>query len=447
VIPHFPNPLFLAIVCFPLLALLFRPFGRKNPMGFRKTIAGFCLLDMILVAGTWFLDRPDSLCVSCRIFSPDELLLSLSLLGSMLPFLLIDGEEDHRGPRPGLILGMLACALFGLNLSVPSAPAAGGALLSGGLGLSALLLSRIFPGAYRGSFFFRLALAFGLLGLLAGAEEAGLLGAGAREILAVAAILLLLPAPFPRKSERVSSPAFLRVDQALFVCIPPLAGFHILRATGEGGTLASPSPALAAACLAFGFLGLLYGKTARFTEDLACGLATAGTGFALAGLLTRTPDGTKGALSLLLLIPLATALSGLALSLLVSRLRVRTFDALSGKGGRFGPLRLSFFLGAFQGMSLPLVGGFQAEWAILKALSELSFLLAIASIAGIFFTFVLVLNRTQSLFMGGVSSGLSSSDAKIAEEISLPEKWSLGMGFALLLLFDLVLSFMGGSEA
>lgn len=445
-IPPFPNPLFLAIVCLPLLALLFRPFGRHNPMGFRKTIAGFCLLDMILVAGTWFLDRPDSLCVSCRVFSQDELLLSLSLLGSMLPFLLIDGEDDHRGPRPGLSLGMLSFALFGLNLSVPSVPAAGGVLLSGGLWLSALLLSRIFPGAYSGSFFLRLALAFGLLGLLSGVEGAGLLGADAREIVAVAAVLLLLPAPFPRKTERVSSPAFLRMDQAFFVCIPPLVGFHILKATGSG-TLASPSPALAAACLAFGFLGLLYGKTALFTEDLACGLATAGTGFALAGLLTRTLDGTKGALCLLLLIPLTTALSGLSLSLLVSRLRVRTFAALAGKGARFGSLRLSFFLGAFQGMSLPLVGGFLAEWAILKALSEISFFLAIAAIAGIFFTFVLVLNRTQSLFMGGVSSGLSLSDEKIAEEITLPEKWSLGMGFALLLLFDLVLSFMGGSGA
>ncbi len=438
------SPLLLGIVALPLLSLFFRPFKRTAPWSFKKAAFALVLLDMGLVLGTLLLDRPGSACAWCRPFSREGLLLSLSLIGDFLPYLLTEGEEPREEGLPGLLAGVLSSAIFAL---IGPAPLAGGAFLAGVLLLSALYIAKVFPGAYRKPFFIRLGAGAALLALLSLSGKTDFSGSGLLAVLSVSASLLLLPAPFPRRTERVSRASFLRVDQALFVLVPPVLVFHVL-----GTVLASgPETPLPAGYLIFflllGLSGLLYGKTALFSEDLACGMTTAGTGLALAGLLTRSPDGEEGALFLVLLLPLTTALSGLVLSMLAVRYRGRTFDALSGKGSRHDLLRLAFYLGAFQGMGLPLVGAFSAEWPLLKALMAISPLIGAGAVAGLFFAFVLLLNRAQRLFMGDSPQSLSASDLRIADEVTHSEKWSLGIAFGLLLLFDLVLSLTGGRGA
>jgi hypothetical protein len=433
----------LGMVLLPLAPLLIFPMSGSRPLSYRKGVALLILLDMGLILGTLIMDHPGSLCRSCLLFPREGLLLSLALLGGALPFLLSGGEKNGEIDSPLLVLGIVSLAIFFFTRSGETSVMAGGALLVGALILGAFLLSRKFPGAYFSSFYVRFGIAMAVLLLLSFRPVHDFLSDPVRLTLVLAAGFLLLPAPFPRRTERVSSVIFLRTDLSLFACLPPLLVFHAVESTFSAGGEA-PSSGLIFVCLLFGGLGLLYGKTALFTEDLACGLTTAGTSLALAGLLTRSPEGIGGGLDLVFLLPLTTALSGLTLSFLSTRHRSRTIVSLAGMGSRHDPLRLFFFLGAFQGMSLPLVGGFFAEWSIFQAMTEKSLLLAIGGVLGLFFAFVLVLNRTQTLFMGEGQAGLSFSDMKIAAELTSGEKWSLGLAFVLLLTADLFLSFLGG---
>jgi NADH:ubiquinone oxidoreductase subunit 4 (subunit M) len=138
-----------------------------------------------------------------------------------------------------------------------------------------------------------------------------------------------------------------------------------------------------------------------------------------------------------LLLPQAALLGGMVLSSLVLRYRVRTVAGLSGAGTMIAPLRLAFLLAAFQGMSLPLVGGFMAEWRLLLGIWSLSPLLGAGILAGLFFSFSLVLSFLRTIFSGEGPS-LSRGDGEIVKTLWPGELMAFGTAAFFLLLTDFV---------
>ena len=427
-----PLPL-LAILVLPLLFPASRALAAKKGKG---TVWGLIPVIFFALALLFALIFQGG-CGPCRDLPREGLLLSLALTAVLLAYLPVIPEEERRSPAPFLLPALLSLATGVFLQEGTGRIEAGGALLALALLLSALLLGGAYPGAYLRFFPFRLGGAVLALGALSVAPSrippALLLPT------ALLGIAFLLPAPFPRRTEKVLSPGFLRADQILFVCLPPLLTFHVLRG------FAADSHPFSPAALVFGILvglsGLLYAKIALFVEEMADGLTAAGTGFLLAGLLTFRPEGREGALSLATILPLATALSGLSLSFLSQRFRTRTFQGLAGQGTAVEPLRLAFLFGAFQGMSLPIVGGFLGEWSLLQALSEDVFALSLLSAGGIFLAFVLVLGRPRTLFSGDPVRRLSPSDQVLASEIRPAEGWALGLASISLLGADLLVTF------
>ena len=137
-----------------------------------------------------------------------------------------------------------------------------------------------------------------------------------------------------------------------------------------------------------------------------------------------------------LLLPQAALLGGLVLTSLVLRYRVRTVAGLSGAGTMIAPLRLAFLLASFQGMSLPLVGGFLGEWRLLLGISSLSPLLGVGVVAGLFFSFSLVLAFLRNLF-SGEGPALSRGDGEIVRTLWPGELLAFGTASFFLLLTDL----------
>ena len=420
--------LFLPLL-FPVSRALAAKRGKAAGWGLSPVLLfAFALLYALLFQGA---------CGPCRTLPREGLLLSLAFTAALLAYLPVIPEEERRSPAPILLPAVLSLATGVFLQEGPGRIEAGAALLSLALFLSALLLGGAYPGAYLRFFSIRLvgaALALGALSLEATRTSPALLLSTA-----LLGIVFLLPAPLPRRTEKVLLPGFLRTDQLLFVCLPPLVAFHIFRGVPAGSLSQSPAELLLGPLL--GLSGLLYVKIALFVEEMADGLTVAGTGFLLAGLLTGSPDGREGALYMALLLPLSTTLSGLSLSFLSQRFRARTFQGLAGQGTMVEPLRLAFLFGAFQGMSLPVVGGFLGEWSLLRALSEHSFALSILSVVGIFLAFVLVLDRTRSLFSGEPFRRLSPSDQMLASEIRPAEGWALGLASLFLLGADLLGTF------
>ncbi len=384
-----------------------------------------------------------SSCTLCHSLPREGLLLSLALAATFLAYLPALPLEERRSPAPILMPAVLSLGTGVFLQGSQSGVLAGGGLLALSLLFSVLFLGGAYPGAYQK--FFPVRLGGAVLAL--GALSFPAMRQSLTELLLVlaAAILLLLPAPFPRRTETVLSPGFLRADQALFVCLPPLLIFHILRAIPGGGL--SISPMLPGLGILLALTGLLYAKISLFVEEMAEGLTVAGTGFLLAGFLTFRPEGREGALFMALLLPLSTALSGLSLSFLAQRFRNRTFQGLAGQGTGVEPLRLAYLFGAFQGMSLPVVGGFLGEWILLRAVSESSLVLSILAVVGIFLVFVLVLGRTVGLFSGEPVQRLSEQDTCLASEILPSEGWSLWLASTFLLAIDLLGTFgLGGGR-
>lgn len=431
---------------FPLLVLLLLPllFPASRALAAKKgkgTVWGLLPVILFALALLFVLIFPGG-CGSCRTLPREGLLLSLALTAAFLAYLPVLPEEERRSPAPILLPVLLSLGTGVFLQEGAGRIEAGGALLSLALLLSALILGGAYPGAYLRFFPLRLGGAVLTLGAL------WVVPARIPPVLLLPMLLLgvvfLLPAPFPRRTEKVLSPGFLRADQLLFVCLPPLLAFHVFRGLPEESH--SHSVAAVVFGILVGFSGLLYAKIALFVEEMADGLTAAGTGFLLAGLLTFRPEGREGALSLATILPLATALSGLSLSFLAQRFRTRTFQGLAGQGTAVEPLRLAFLFGAFQGMSLPIVGGFLGEWSLLQALSEDFFSLSLLSAGGIFLAFVLVLGRTRTLFSGEPVRRLSPSDQVLASEIRPAEGWALGLASVSLLGADILVTFglLGG---
>ena len=333
-----PLPVF-ALLFVPLLFPAIRAFAAKRGgSSFWPLLPVFLFFTLLLLG--WIFH---SSCGLCRSLPREGLLLSLALTAAFLSFLPVFPEEERRSPAPFLLPALLSLCTGVFLQKNPEEILAGGGLLVLGLLLSVFFLGGAYPGGYLRFFPVRLGGAALLLGLL---SLPALRPSPAEFLFCVTgAILLVLPAPLPRRTETVLHPGFLRADTALFVCLPPLLAFHLLRAIPEG-TIPS-SPGLQSFSLLVALSGLLYAKISLFVEELAEGLTVAGTGFLLAGFLTFRPEGREGALFLAVLLPLSTTLSGLSLSFLSRRFRTRTFQGLSGSGTAVEPLRLAFLFGAF----------------------------------------------------------------------------------------------------
>ncbi len=433
-----PIPVFF-LLFLPLFFPASRALSSKRGGSFFWALSPVFLFFVLLLLLLIF----HSSCTLCQSLPREGLLLSLALAATFLAYLPALPLEERRSPAPILMPAVLSLGTGVFLQGSQSGVLAGGGLLALSLLFSVLFLGGAYPGAYQK--FFPVRLGGAVLAL--GALSFPAMRQSLTELLLVlaAAILLLLPAPFPRRTETVLSPGFLRADQALFVCLPPLLIFHILRAI-PGGVL-SISPMLPGLGILLALTGLLYAKISLFVEEMAEGLTVAGTGFLLAGFLTFRPEGREGALFMALLLPLSTALSGLSLSFLAQRFRNRTFQGLAGQGTGVEPLRLAYLFGAFQGMSLPVVGGFLGEWILLRAVSESSLVLSILAVVGIFLVFVLVLGRTVGLFSGEPVQRLSEQDTCLASEILPSEGWSLWLASTFLLAIDLLGTFgLGGGR-
>ena len=432
-----PLPIFI-LLFLPLLFPAFRAVSvRKGRVPFFEVLPVMFFCVLILLALLFHGE-----CGLCRSIPVDGLWLTLSMSGSFLCYLPALPKEERRSPAPMLLPALVTLSSVVFLQSAPDHIIFGGGILIGVLCLASFLIGGAYPGAYLRFFPVRLGVSAILSGLLSLSRTH--LSSGILLLGLLAAVLLILPAPFPRRSEKVIQPGFLRVDQAIFSVLPPLIAFHLFR--GVVPELIPPIWMLLSLALLLSLSGLLFAKTSLFVEELADGLTVAGTGFMISGLLTFQMEGHQGALFLAIMIPLATALSGLSLSFLAQRFRTRTFQGLVGQGTVVEPLRLAFLFGAFQGMSLPLVGGMLGEWLILKALSTVSLTLSLLAIGGIFLAFVLVLGRTRILFTGEAVSRLSNADQRLACEIGFPEAWALGLAFFFLMMIDLFGSFgwMGG---
>lgn len=433
-----PIPVFF-LLFLPLFFPASRALSSKRGGSFFWALSPVFLFFVLLLLLLIF----HSSCTLCHSLPREGLLLSLALAATFLAYLPALPLEERRSPAPILMPAVLSLGTGVFLQGSQSGVLAGGSLLALSLLFSVLFLGGAYPGAYQK--FFPVRLGGAVLAL--GALSFPAMRQSLTELLLVlaAAILLLLPAPFPRRTEAVLSPGFLRADQALFVCLPPLLIFHILRAIPGGGL--SISPMLPGLGILLALTGLLYAKISLFVEEMAEGLTVAGTGFLLAGFLTFRPEGREGALFMALLLPLSTALSGLSLSFLAQRFRNRTFQGLAGQGTGVEPLRLAYLFGAFQGMSLPVVGGFLGEWILLRAVSESSLVLSILAVVGIFLVFVLVLGRTVGLFSGEPVQRLSEQDTCLASEILPSEGWSLWLASTFLLAIDLLGTFgLGGGR-
>lgn len=433
-----PIPVFF-LLFLPLFFPASRALSSKRGGSFFWALSPVFLFFVLLLLLLIF----HSSCTLCHSLPREGLLLSLALAATFLAYLPALPLEERRSPAPILMPAVLSLGTGVFLQGSQSGVLAGGGLLALSLLFSVLFLGGAYPGAYQK--FFPVRLGGAVLAL--GALSFPAMRQSLTELLLVltAAILLLLPAPFPRRTETVLSPGFLRADQALFVCLPPLLIFHILRAIPGGGL--SISPMLPGLGILLALTGLLYAKISLFVEEMAEGLTVAGTGFLLAGFLTFRPEGREGALFMALLLPLSTALSGLSLSFLAQRFRNRTFQGLAGQGTGVEPLRLAYLFGAFQGMSLPVVGGFLGEWILLRAVSESSLVLSILAVVGIFLVFVLVLGRTVGLFSGEPVQRLSEQDTCLASEILPSEGWSLWLASTFLLAIDLLGTFgLGGGR-
>ncbi|MGC8528865.1 MAG: hypothetical protein ACP5OP_01520 [Leptospirillia bacterium] len=428
----------LAILALPLLSPIVRPLfpsGRKRAFATVFPVGVYLLLLLFELMTRNSTDFPFS--TFARL--PQEgLLLALCLGILLLPILLILPERPSDPNSSRLPAVWLPCLLTsGSGVAFlgggSSRALAGGAGLIVLLLLGALVLDGAFPGAYRRSFLLRLCVS-GLLSVMLALRPA-FLGTLAGEGAFLLALLLLFPAPLSRRTERVVSPEFLKMDMFFFQCMPPLVLFQLLRAAAPG----FPGAFLffGALSLGWGLLGLFRTKTAHYVQEAADGLVAAGMGGMAGGLLSGTAQGRSGGLFMALLLPQAALLGGMVLSSLVLRYRVRTVAGLSGAGTMIGPLRLAFLLAAFQGMSLPLVGGFMAEWRLLLGIWSRSPLLGVVVLAGLFFSFSLVLSFLRTIFSGEGPS-LSRGDGEIVKTLWPGELLAFGTAGFFLLLTDLV---------
>jgi len=433
---------FLALPLFsPLLRRLFSS-GRSRSLATVLPVALFLL---------WVLARILSLPASSPVIagglSREGLLLCLCLGAVLLPLLLVLTEkaESPKGGRlpavwfPCLLLSAGSAAFLE---SGDSGVLAGGGLLGllllGGAGF----LGGAYPGAYRNGFLLRV-LAGSLL-VLTLSFRATLVATPAGGGMLLAAILLFFPAPLSRRSERVVAPEFLQLDMLFFLCLPPLLVFDLLRVWPSRGF--PDTTLLEGIVLGWGLLGLVRAKTAHYVQEVADGLSSAGMGAMVAGLLTGTAAGREGGLFLAVLLPQASLLGGLVLSALIARFRVRTVSGLSGAGAMIAPLRLAFLLAAFQGMSLPVVGGLLGEWRLIEGIYDGSPLLGIGVLAGLFLTFALTLAALRRFF-SGMEPPLSRGDREIVKTLWPGELWAFGTASFLLLLTDFAgtLGWFGGA--
>ena len=423
----------ILLILLPLLSPLLRPLfpaGRRKVWATILPVAFFLLLILLQLlkgeGGLFVSPLPET-----------GLLLTLCLGVLLLPILLILPERPaapHAGRLPAVWLPclLLSAGALGFLGSGPGRVLGGGAGLIFLLFLGALGLDGAFPGAYRRSFLLRLFLSGSIsLGL---ALRPVLLVSLPGEVLFLAALLLLFPAPLSRRTERVVSPEFLKMDVLFFQSLPPLLAFQLLRSVPEG--FPGVFPLLGGASLVWGLLGLFRAKTAHYVQEVADGLAAAGMGALTAGMLSGTSQGQAGGLFLAILLPQAALLGGLVLSSLVLRYRVRTMVGLSGSGTMIAPLRLAFLLAAFQGMSLPLVGGFLGEWRLLLGIWARSPFLGAGVLAGLFYSFFLVLAFLRRLFSGD-GPVLSRGDGEIVRTLWPGELLAFGTGSFFLLLTDL----------
>ena len=428
----------LAILALPLLPPVLRPLfppGRKKAFATVFPVVLYLLLLLLELMKGGSADLPLSLPAPL----PQEgWLLALCLGVLLLPILLILPERPSAPNSSRLPAVWLPCLLVsGSGIAVLGSGA--GRAMAGGAGLilllllGALVLDGAFPGAYRRPFLLRL-LASGLISLTLALRPI-FLGTLAGEGAFLVALLLLFPAPLSRRTERVVSPEFLKMDMFFFQCMPPLVLFQLLRAATPG----FPGAFLffGGASLGWGLLGLFRTKTAHYVQEAGDGLVAAGMGGMAGGLLSGTPQGRSGGLLMALLLPQAALLGGMVLSSLVLRYRVRTVAGLSGAGTMIAPLRLAFLLAAFQGMSLPLVGGFMAEWRLLLGIWSLSPLLGAGILAGLFFSFSLVLSFLRTIFSGEGPS-LSRGDGEIVKTLWPGELMAFGTAAFFLLLTDFV---------
>ena len=425
-----PGPILLVLLL-PLLFPLFRSRSARKRKSMLLELLPVLLYCVFLLLALVFHGG----CGLCHQLPETGLYLSLSFGAVILCYLAALPEEERRSPAPFLLPAMTTLSGVVFLQKDHSNLFAGGGVLAGALCVSSLLHGGAYPGAYLRSFPLRLGLSALVIGALSMFGEPRLSTPGFLLAVLLASVLLL-PAPLPRRTEKVLFPGFLRTDQALFVCLPPLLVFHLLR--GIPAKAAIPFWPILFLGILTALSGLLFAKTALFVEELADGLTAAGTGFLIAGFLTFLPEGRNGALFLALLLPLATALSGLSLSFLSQRFRTRTFQGLSALGTNVEPLRLAFLLGAFQGMSLPVVGGLLGEWLLLKAISSVSVGVAVLAVIGVFLTFVLVVERARTLFSGESVSRLSTSDMILASEVLPSEGWALSLASLFLLALDLI---------
>ncbi len=427
------SPEVIAILALPLISPLLRPLfpsGRKKSMATILPVVLFLLLLLLRLLGEAGETSGSRLPV-------EGLLLTLCLGALLLPILLILPERPaapHAGRLPAVWLPCLMVSGGGVAFlgQGPGRDLGGGAGLIFLLLLGALVLDGAFPGAYRRLFLLRL--------LFSGVVSLGfalwphLLGLPAGEAIFLGALLLLFPAPLSRRTERVVSPEFLKMDLLFFQCVPPLLIFQLLR---SAPSLFSGSFLLfGGASLVWGLLGLFRAKTAHYVQESADGLVAAGMAAMVGGLMSGTPHGRAGGFFMALLLPQAALLGGLVLTSLVLRYRVRTVAGLSGAGTMIAPLRLAFLLASFQGMSLPLVGGFLGEWRLLLGIWSLSPLLGVGVVAGLFFSFSLVLAFLRSLFSGD-GPALSRGDGEIVRTLWPGELLAFGTASFFLLLTDL----------
>lgn len=427
------SPEIVAILALPLLTPLLRPIfpsGRKKSMATILPVLLFLLLLLFRLLG----ERGGA---SGSRLPAEGLLLTLCLGGLLLPILLILPERPaapHAGRLPAVWLPCLL--VFGGGVAFlgqgPGRDLGGGAGLIFLLLLGALFLDGAFPGAYRRLFLLRLL--FSGLVSLGFALRPDLLGVPAGEALFLGALILLFPAPLSRRTERAVSPEFLKMDLLFFQCIPPLLIFQLLRSVPSG--FSGSFLLMGGATLAWGLLGLFRAKTAHYVQESSDGLVAAGMAAMAGGLMSGTSQGREGGLFMALLLPQAALLGGLVLTSLVLRYRVRTVAGLSGSGTMIAPLRLAFLLAAFQGMSLPLVGGFLGEWRLLLGIWSLSPLLGGSVVAGLFFSFSLVLAFLRNLF-SGEGPALSRGDGEIVRTLWPGELLAFGAASFFLVLTDL----------
>lgn len=436
----------LPFLALPLLSPLLRTLFSS---GRRRAVATVLPVGLFLL---WLLGRILSFPVPSFFMvgglSREGLLLSLCLGVVLIPLLLVQTEKtgsSKDGRRPGV---WLPCLLLSAGSAAFLENEVSGILAGGGLlGLFLLsgagFLGGAYPGAYRNAFLLRILA--GSIFLLALSFKGALLSTPAGGALLLAALLLFFPAPLSRRSERVVAPEFLQLDMLFFLCLPPLLVFDLLRVWPS---LAFPDTTLLeGGVLGWGLLGLVRAKTAHYVSEVADGLSSAGMGAMVAGLLTGSAAGREGGLFLAVLLPQASLLGGLVLSALIARFRVRTVAGLSGAGAMIAPLRLAFLLAAFQGMSLPVVGGLLGEWRLIEGIFEQSPALGVGVLIGLFLTFALALASLRRYF-SSVPPPLSRGDREVVKGLWPGELWAFGAASFFLLVTDLAgtLGWFGGAR-